>query len=124
MVQAKRGMGDRGEKAVTSFLVQQGYTLMATNVRWIGGEIDLIVSRDRLVVFVEVKSRSRSSFPLSTVVTFSKQQKIIKTALRFIAQQGLYDVVLRFDIALVELKPDASPIIHYIENAFTDPEDR
>jgi putative endonuclease len=125
MVQAKRRTGDTGEKAVALFLVEQGYAIVATNVRWIGGEIDLIASRDQLIAFVEVKTRSQSShFPLSSVVTPLKQQKIIKTALRFVSQHNICDMILRFDIALVMLNSSTNPIIDYIENAFTDPEER
>jgi putative endonuclease len=120
MVHSTRVLGDKGELVVADFLMQKGYSIIARNVRWVGGEIDLIASRQNLLTFVEVKLRRRESpFPLSSVVTLAKQRKIIKTALRFVVQHDIQDVVLRFDIALVTLTASFEPEINYISNAFT-----
>lgn len=118
-----RTLGDRGERFVADFLAKDGYSILASNERWLGGEIDLIVSRGDVIAFVEVKTRTQASqFPLSNVVTIGKQRKIIKTALRFIALRNLHNVALRFDVCLVTLRADKDFDINYIPNAFTAPE--
>lgn len=122
MVHATRLIGDQGEKAVALFLGKQGYIILASNVQWMGGEIDLIAQRGDVIAFVEVKTRTQETrFPLSGVVTPGKQRKIIKTALRFVMQNNIRDTVLRFDVALVMLQPGQQPDIYYISHAFTAP---
>lgn len=123
MVHQTRMLGNQGEQAVAVFLEKKGYIIVASNIRWLGGEIDIVASRENLLVFVEVKTRKHESkFPLSTVVTVAKQRKIIKTALRFIAQHGIQNIVIRFDVALVTLQSQQKPQITYIPHAFTAPE--
>jgi putative endonuclease len=116
-------LGNCGERAVVSFLQRQGYEVLACNVRWRGGEIDIIARYQDTLAFVEVKTRRQDSrFPLSSVVTSSKQHKIITTARQFVARNKLHNYALRFDISLVLLLPGKEPAISYISNAFTAPD--
>lgn len=114
----RRLLGNRGEQAVADYLIKQGYSLLATNYQKKSGEIDLIVQKNEIVAFVEVKLRTKQYFNTSQVITPSKQRKIIATAQRFILEQRLFDQVYRFDVALVEYNND-NPVITYIKNAFT-----
>ena len=52
-----RQLGQRGERRAAWFYRLRGYRIVARNVRLRGGEIDLIVRRGGLLVFVEVKAR-------------------------------------------------------------------
>ena len=85
------------------------------------GEIDIIVSRDSVVAFVEVKLRNHHYFDLSQVITLSKQRKIIKSAHAFIARNcsHLKNYTFRFDVALIEVAHD-QPQLTYLPHAFTD----
>ena len=53
-------IGRRGEQIAANYLQQLGYKFYAKNVRLGRDEIDIIVydPRDRVIVFVEVKTRS------------------------------------------------------------------
>lgn len=113
----KQQLGNAGESAVTDSLIKDGYTIVARNYRIRGGEIDIIARKDEYLAFVEVKTRKNNLFPLSEVITLSKQKTIIRTAKHFLSThtQKTLDTAYRFDVALVE---GTDLIITYIPHAF------
>ena len=50
-------LGVRGERRAAWFYRLRGFSIVGRNHRMRGGEIDLIVRRGKLLVFVEVKTR-------------------------------------------------------------------
>lgn len=109
--------GSQGEHVVASWLQQHGWKILAMNFSCRYGEIDVIARKRDVVAFVEVKSRVRTFFALSELITESKRRRIIKTAQLFTQQHRLEEVILRFDAAFVQ-GTDADRV-EYIENAFT-----
>lgn len=109
-------LGNRGEQAVANYLKQRGFTILARNYRQRYGEIDIIVRKNDIIAFVEVKTRRVVSFDTGQVITPNKQRKIIRTAKQYLMNIP-EEVVGRFDVALLEYA-DESPHITYIENAF------
>jgi putative endonuclease len=84
--------GARAEWIACAFLLLKGYRLIARNVGGKGGEIDLIMKRRDLVVFVEVKARADAASALWSV-TPAKARLIGKAARHWLARnpwaQGL-----------------------------------
>ncbi|MBU1008038.1 YraN family protein [Candidatus Dependentiae bacterium] len=119
-----QALGCTGESLVVRFLEERGYRVRAKNYLARAGsvclgEVDIIAEKDEFLVFVEVKTRKIAYFPISTVVTRSKQQRIIKAAKMFLAKHGLYyERVSRFDVATVVYSDTGEYDIEYIENAF------
>jgi putative endonuclease len=74
-------LGKEGEKAAERYLRKKGYRVVERNYRCSAGEVDLIVLDRRVVVFVEVKTRTDHRFgtPLEAV-ELRKQQKMIQAA--------------------------------------------
>ncbi len=116
-MQTTRTLGISGEQAVAEWLKNKNFKIVAQNYRTRQGEVDLIAQKDEFLVFVEVKTRNTAYFPISNVITFSKQQKIIKAAKYFILKNNIIDKVCRFDVAIVTTDPKGYNI-EYIENAF------
>lgn len=116
-----RSFGDKGELFVVDYLQKNGFIIQAQNYRKFFGEVDIIAVKSKLYVFVEVKTRRSPAMPMGQLVSRPKQQKIIKTAQTFIAQQQLSGHVYRFDVALVSVH-GPSFTLEYIENAFTSAE--
>ena len=113
-----RSFGNQGELFVVAYLQEQGFVVKAQNYRKFFGEIDIIACKPQLYIFVEVKTRRSASIAMGQLISIPKQQKIIKTAQTYIAEQKLYGYVHRFDVALVQ--PDGTTFsVEYIENAFT-----
>lgn len=116
-IPATKKLGNDGEAHVANWLQDHGYTICERNYRLPCGEIDLIARKDDLIIFVEVKTRKKNSFPLGQVIVPSKQRKIITTAQHYIVQQKLDNMVFRFDVALLEGESSVY-VVDYIENAF------
>jgi putative endonuclease len=56
-------VGDAFELHALRYLTRQGFVLLARNVRYRGGEIDLVMrAADGTIVFVEVRSRMRTDY--------------------------------------------------------------
>lgn len=55
-------IGKIGENIASKYLENKGYDLLGRNYRKKWGEIDIIVQKDNVVHFVEVKTVSRQSF--------------------------------------------------------------
>ena len=50
--------GKEGEDMAARFLIEKGFEIVERNYRYKRSEIDLIVKKDKWLVFVEVKLRS------------------------------------------------------------------
>lgn len=53
-------LGKWGEDCAAEYLKRHGYNIISRNMRTPEGEIDLIAQKDKLLIFVEVKTRSNS----------------------------------------------------------------
>ncbi len=106
-----------GEEQALKYLKKKGYKFVETRFRTRMGEIDLIMRRGELVVFVEVKLRlnAMSAAPRD-YVTASKQRKLRSAALEWMAQNGA-DIPVRFDVVEIDMR-DGKACITHIENAF------
>lgn len=111
-------LGKEGERLAERYLQNKGYKLVERNYRCRAGELDLIVLDRRVVVFVEVKTRTGHGFgsPLEAV-EFRKQRKMIHAAQFFLAAKGLQQRDARFDVVGVSWA-GREPIVEHIENAF------
>lgn len=116
-------IGAQAEAQAEMFLQQQGLVTRTKNYRCKLGEIDLIMlhktKQGVCFVFVEVRLRTNKRFaPAVETVDYRKQQKIIRTATRFLQEQRLFDkVACRFDVIALDQTGTAPPI-QWIQNAF------
>lgn len=115
---SKYESGMSGQKEAEQFLQKKGYKIVQRNYRIKTGEIDIIASQNNYIIFIEVKFRRNLShgYPREAV-TYSKQQRIIKTALHYIGTSNLTSVDFRFDVIEV-LGTTGNVHINHIENAF------
>lgn len=116
-------IGANAEAQAEAFLHAQGLVTRSKNYRCKLGEIDLIMlqktARGTTFVFVEVRLRTNKRFaPAVETVDYRKQQKIIRTASRFLQEHKLFDkVACRFDVVALDQTGTAPPI-QWIQNAF------
>lgn len=112
--------GKTGEKLAVDYLQAQGYQILDTNYHARQGEIDIIAEEKGILVFVEVKYYQEKSLrSLYEAVDRDKQQKIIKTAERYLFREKIENKYTRFDVVLIEFSnTDQVNKIDLIRDAF------
>ena len=113
--------GAWGEALAAEYLRKKRYRLLATGYRCRYGEIDLIVSNRRYLVFVEVKTRKTADFAQAReFVDYHKQNRLRATAQMYLAHNPT-KLQPRFDVIEI-YAPDgvlsADPQIIHLEDAF------
>jgi putative endonuclease len=99
----KRHAGSGGEDLASAWLERQGYRVVERNWRCRAGEVDLVVRRGSLTVFVEVKERRNGAHGLGLeAVTWGKRRRLIRAARLYAASKGLSETDLRFDVVSVD----------------------
>jgi len=113
-----QAIGKWGENEACRFLRKRGYKILKRNYRVMGGEIDLIASKDDTLVFVEVKAQDGIG-PISPEmrVGTKKQQQIIKKAKYYLSKTRKTYAEIRLDVISVH-RTDSGPEIHHFEGAF------
>ncbi len=111
-------MNNRGKDAearAAKFLEDRGLHIIARNYHSRFGEIDLIARDGTTLVFVEVRARGSNTFGgAAASITAAKREKLVRTALQYLATQGRTPPC-RFDAVL--LGRGASPI-EWVRDAF------
>ncbi len=98
-------------------LLLKGYHLRHRRWRALGGELDLVMERGGVVVFVEVKTRSGSSFGGAVAsVNHGKRERIIRAASAYLSRFELWESPSRFDVVTLEKKAGLWPwrIRHWV----------
>lgn len=120
----RRARGARVEAAARQHLLDAGLRLLACNVNYRVGELDLVMldrDRDRegdVVVFVEVRYRADDGFGGGAVsVDHGKRRKLLRAAELFLLKAGRGDAPCRFDVMDASGDP-ARPRLRWIRDAF------
>lgn len=112
-----RAKGINGEEEAASFLVKHGYKILQRN--WTSGklELDIIATKGKYIVFVEVKTRySKAYIEPWEAVNRKKQQNIIRAAHHYIRKMDV-NAEPRFDILSIFCVGSSVEIDHF-EGAF------
>ena len=118
MNNAKQILGKEGERLAEDYLKRKGYKLVERNYRCSAGEVDLIVLDRRVIVFVEVKTRTGHGFGTpAEAVQPRKQRKMMQAAQFFLSEKKLHQRDARFDVVGISW-PAREPVVEHIENAF------
>ena len=105
------------EDKAADFLAKKGYELIARNFRYGRNEIDLIVKKADVLVFVEVKMRSSNAFGYPESFVSDKQAERITVAAEEFQISNDWTGNVRFDIISIE-KTQEQTIIRHFEDAF------
>ena len=115
-------VGLRGEQLAARELRKRGFTICASNFSTAVGETDIVaLSPDRVLCFVEVKTRSPGGMlPPAEAVDAEKQRRLVNNAAAFLKYFDLEYRAVRFDIAEVILHDFYHADVSFIENVFGD----
>jgi putative endonuclease len=118
----RRETGSLGERLACDFLAKNGYKILERNYRCTEGEIDIIAKHDKVLVFVEVRTKKSSifGFPEESIDTAKKRKLCDLVALYCQSHEDLAEQ-WRIDVVAVEMnKENNVTCIKIIENAVED----
>jgi len=113
-------LGKLGEDYAVKYILKKGYKLLARNWSFQKKELDIIAIEKKILVIIEVKSRSSEYFEHpADAVTLKKMKNITQATQAYV---DYYDIGLevRFDIISV-IKSGSSFKLEHIEDAFLAP---
>lgn len=114
----KQDLGKKGEELALTTALARGYSVLGRNFRCPLGEIDLVLQKEDLVVFMEVKTRRGDRYGEAwEAVTKVKRERIRRVAAWFCQEQALGDLPCRFDVFTIQMGPVPWQH-HWFEDAF------
>ena len=113
-------IGRHGERIAVSWLRSTGHKILSRNYRGPkGGEVDIIAREGKLLLFIEVKTRTAGQDirPLDAV-NREKQALIERGARHWITQLGHPQPAWRHDVLEIILEEGEKPQINQVRDAF------
>lgn len=111
---SKVARGRWGEDRAAAHYRGLGYRLIDRNWRSSTGEIDLVVERNGLIVFSEVKARRSDRYgPAAAAVSVTKQRRIRRLAMEWLDFHAVPRNDIRFDVVAI-----TGTRLELIESAF------
>ncbi|MCW5876669.1 MAG: YraN family protein [Anaerolineales bacterium] len=118
MAGGRQALGRWGEQQAAEYLALRGYQIIGRNLRGAYGEIDLLARHGEALVFIEVKTRSSTSFGQpEEAITERKQLHLLHSAEDYLQAHPELDGDWRIDVISILRRRDASPEITHFENA-------
>lgn len=120
----KQTTGKKGEILALEFLEKKNFKIVATNFRAGRGEIDIIVKKDNVIHFVEVKTRKNDDFGSpESFVSEAQAGKIAQTAELFLEKYEEeigqdFKGFIQFDIISILFENDTVKEMLHLEDAF------
>ena len=112
-------LGKWGEDVAAAFLQQKGFRIVERNWKCGHKEIDLIVTDEQLLLFVEVKTRRNDFFgDPAEAVGWRTAEHLLNAMEQYICTNQI-DMSVRFDILSVTGSP-SSYQIELLENAVSN----
>jgi putative endonuclease len=114
-------LGLRGERIAERYVKERGWRTLQRRFRSGHRDVDLIIERRGIVAFVEVKTRTGTTFgsPVEAVQWY-KQRQLVKSAYAWIARHGRAEDAYRFDVVGVWIIGERVRVRH-VEGAFMLP---
>ncbi|MDX1416863.1 MAG: YraN family protein [Candidatus Promineifilaceae bacterium] len=100
----RQELGRYGEQIAAQYLEKQGFKILERNWRCSRGELDLVAEAGKVLVFVEVKTRSGRSFGLpEEALNYHKRKKLLQLGQYYLLEHDIEDIEWRIDIVAIEL---------------------
>ena len=74
-------LGNKGEQLAVNYLINKGYKIVERNWRFQKAEIDIIATKDKILISVEVKTRSTNDFGSPQDFVTPKKIKLMVSAM-------------------------------------------
>lgn len=121
MKDVRKQIGAVGEQIAARLLEEKGYQIVTRNWRTQLGELDLVATNQKNLVFVEVRTTTSTRFGYGfQSVNERKQQQVRKIALQYIQQHVRRPYALRFDVISILLNHQTGQAVEteHLEGVF------
>lgn len=112
----RRRFGNRGEDLAAVFFLQKGFRIVERNWSCRLGEIDLIVEKDGVYHFVEVKTRKSLLYGYPEEAIHGKKLRHLARAIELYLEASPIRIVdYQVDALAILVPPHQAPEYHYVE---------
>lgn len=118
---AHNELGKWGEEMAARYLLDNGYAIIERDWHYQRRDLDIIASKDGILIIVEVKTRHNTAYTLpEEAVGYDKAKSIAISSNAYVKTHRI-NMPLRFDIIAVTGSPDSDYTIKHIPDAFYPP---
>lgn len=110
--------GMRGENLAQEYLREKGYVILETNYRVSNAEVDIVAKYNKIIVFVEVKTRRQTIYGNPEIAVNREKRKNMKRVARGYINIHRHKGEVRFDIISIVLSMSGQAQITHFEDAF------
>ena len=113
-----QNIGKKGEALAVAFLEEKEFTVIAINWRYKRCEVDIIASKDNLLHFLEVKTRTSGKYghPEESVTT--QKMNNLKTAAEEFQHLHPEWKYIQFDVLAITLEKNSSPQYFFNQDVY------
>lgn len=105
--------GIYAEKIVKFFLILKGYEIEKTRFKTYLGEIDIIAKKKKLLIFIEVKARTKVKIQLDQIISQQQISRIKNSSDIFLSKKPqFWQYDIRYDLITIS---NYFSINHYID---------
>lgn len=111
-------VGQFGENLACEYLIKKGYKIIQKNVKISFQEIDIIAKLEKLIVFVEVKTRTSNIYGEADETVYEKKTENLKKAIeKYVFINNLNPELTRLDLVAIDINRDKkiAKIKHYLD---------
>ena len=124
MQNEQQKIGRFGEDIATNYLKKKNYKILARNFKTKWGELDIVAQKNKVIIFVEVKSLNKnlkSDFLPEDEITFHKASQLQKMTQIYLSHKKLpLDIDQQIDVVAIEFNTIDDYIVRHTENAIGD----
>ena len=119
MNKTNKEKGNIGEDLATKYLIEQSYTIIHRNYNTRVGEVDIIARQGNELHLLKSNITKGNEDDAMQSITKSKQKKVIKAALQFIAScEDAELLCYRFDVIIIIQEKDRHFQLNHYKDAF------
>ena len=111
-------LGTFGESLAHKMLLARGYEILERNYRFSKSEVDLIVRKNEVLIFVEVKTRSSTYHGQPEEFVSQKQEELLFAAANHYMDKIDHDWEIRFDIISILYNNRNNYQVKHLKDAF------
>lgn len=110
--------GKEGEDLAALYFEKEGFTILARNWRFRHKEVDLIACRNNVLHFIEVKTRTSTTFGWPEEKVSEAKMRFLMAAAEEFLESCEATMRVQFDVLAINLHPAQPPAYFLLEDVY------